>query len=185
MRVLFDAPPVLLVVDARGDRGDRAEPRYRMLEPIRRFAATAWPTPARSSCWGSATATTTWARWRPPSQTWWVLMGTAGGLGLRSEQDNLRAAMAFSRHQGDAEALARMVAALRWFWVTPGRWTQLAEAQGVVAGRRRPGRGASATPGGPDPQLPVPGLPVDRRGCRPRQLIMRDQRYTSGGFLGC
>src|SRR5262249_46968406 len=43
---------------------------------------------------------------------------------LRAEQDNLRAAMAWSRDQGEAEALARMVSALIWFWATPGRITE-------------------------------------------------------------
>jgi predicted ATPase/DNA-binding CsgD family transcriptional regulator len=38
---------------------------------------------------------------------------------LTAEQDNLRAALAWSRDHGDAEAMARMVAALVWFWAVP------------------------------------------------------------------
>jgi tetratricopeptide (TPR) repeat protein len=38
---------------------------------------------------------------------------------LTADQDNLRAALAWSRDHGDAEALARMVAALVWFWTVP------------------------------------------------------------------
>ena len=38
---------------------------------------------------------------------------------LTAEQDNLRAALAWSRDHGDAEAMARMVAALVWFWTVP------------------------------------------------------------------
>jgi predicted ATPase/DNA-binding CsgD family transcriptional regulator len=40
---------------------------------------------------------------------------------LRLERDNLRAALAWSRDRGDAEALARLVAALLAFWAVPGR----------------------------------------------------------------
>ncbi len=38
---------------------------------------------------------------------------------LTAEQDNLRAALAWSQDHGDAEAMARMVAALVWFWAVP------------------------------------------------------------------
>ncbi len=39
--------------------------------------------------------------------------------------DNLRAALAWSRDQGDAEPLASMVTTLMWFWAWPGRVREL------------------------------------------------------------
>jgi predicted ATPase/DNA-binding CsgD family transcriptional regulator len=119
----------LLMVEDRGDRAAGAEPRYRLLEPIRRFAA--------DHLADAAEAKRLWARHRdhylrlaeaaepnlvgPDGERWRAR--------LRTEQDNLRAAMAFSRDHGDTEALARMVVAVGWFWVTPGRWAQLTEWQ--------------------------------------------------------
>jgi predicted ATPase/DNA-binding CsgD family transcriptional regulator len=116
----------LLVVD---DPGDGAEPRYRLLATIREFAAE------RLADAGEADKLRTRHRDHyldlveaaepnlvgPDGERWRAR--------LRVEQDNLRAAMAFSRDHGDAEALARMVAALRWFWVTPGRLIESTEWQ--------------------------------------------------------
>ena len=64
---------------------------------------------------------------------------------LRTEQDNLRAAMAWSHDQGDGESLTRMVSALIWFWATPGRITEFAiwvDAAYDRVGELRPGMAA-------------------------------------------
>src|SRR5262249_43399618 len=43
---------------------------------------------------------------------------------VRGEQDNLRAAMAWSRDQGEAEALVGMVVALALYWGINGRYSE-------------------------------------------------------------
>src|SRR5712692_8543515 len=62
---------------------------------------------------------------------------------LTAEQDNLRAALAWSQDHGDSETLARMVAALTLFWVVPAprltdlrRWLDAAaDRVGVLSPR--------------------------------------------------
>ena len=106
----------LVVVEVRSEL---AEPRYRMLETVRAFAAQrlveagevdlvrtrhrdhylALAEAAEPELLGSNED-----RWRAH---------------LTAEQDNLRAALVWSRDHGEAEALARMVAALFGFWAIP------------------------------------------------------------------
>ncbi len=52
-----------------------------------------------------------------PEQSYWMAR-------LGDEQDNLRAALAWSRDQGETDALASMSVALLGFWVMPGRMTE-------------------------------------------------------------
>src|SRR6266568_1078970 len=99
---------LLLVQDDQG----RGGPRYRMLEPIRQFAAKRLAEAGEVGTIGTRhcdhylrLAETAAPLLRGPDEDRWRAR-------LRTEQDNLRASMAWSRDQGDPEALARMVSAL-------------------------------------------------------------------------
>jgi len=111
---------LLLLQDDPGQGG----PRYRMLEPIRQFAAKRLAEAGEVETIGTRhcdhylrLAETAAPLLRGPDEDRWRAR-------LRTEQDNLRAAMAWSRDQGEAEALARMVSALILFWAAPGRITE-------------------------------------------------------------
>src|SRR5262249_32718996 len=112
---------LLLVQDDQGQDG----PRYRMLEPIRQFAAR------RLAGAGETEEIRTRHRdhyLRLAEMAEPLLMGPEEDrwrARLRAEQDNLRVAMAWSRDQGQAEALVRMVSALILFWAAPWRLTEL------------------------------------------------------------
>jgi len=99
-------------------------PRYRMLEPIRQFAAR------HLAEAGEVELIRTRHRdhyLRLAEAIQPLLLGPEEDrwrARLRTEQDNLRAAMAWSRDQGDGESLTRMVSALIWFWASPGRITE-------------------------------------------------------------
>ena len=106
------------------DRRDRAEPRYRMLETVREFAAEYLDEAAEVDLMrahhrdyylllAEAADPELWG----PEQGRWLAR-------LHTEQDNLRAALGWSRDRGEAEALARMVWALKDFWGIPGRWLE-------------------------------------------------------------
>jgi predicted ATPase/DNA-binding CsgD family transcriptional regulator len=94
-------------------------PRYRMLETIREFAAQRLAEAvevdlirARHRDHYLALAEAAEPELLGPDEDRWRARLTA-------EQDNLRAALAWSRDQGEAEALARMVTALVGFWAIP------------------------------------------------------------------
>src|SRR5713226_1093316 len=105
-------------------RSDLAEPRYRRLETIREFAAQ------RLAEAGEVDLVRTRHRdhylrlaeaaepllYGPEHDRWQPR--------LTREMDNVRAALAWSRDQGDAESLARMVTALL-FWTRPGQIREL------------------------------------------------------------
>ena len=101
-------------------------PRYRMLEPIRQYAAR------HLAQAGEVERIRTrhrdhYCRLAEAIQP--LLLGPEEDrwrARLRTEQDNLRAAMAWSRDQGDGVSLTRMVSALIWFWASPGRITEFA-----------------------------------------------------------
>jgi len=111
----------LVVVEVRSDL---AEPRYRMLETIREFAAQ------RLAEAGEVDLVRTRHRdhylrlaeaaepllYGPEHDRWQPR--------LTREMDNVRAALAWSRDRGDAESLARMVTALL-FWTRPGQIREL------------------------------------------------------------
>ena len=129
----------LIMVD---DLSDGTEPRYRMAETIREFAAERLAEAAevdlvhgRHRDHYLALAETAEPKLLSPEEDRWRSR-------LGREQDNLRAALAWSRDQGDVEALARMVAALYALWVIPGRITEFriwAEAAVERAGDLTPG----------------------------------------------
>jgi len=105
----------LLVVDYVS----QGSPRYRMLETIREFAGQRLPESgevdlihARHRDHYLALAEAGEPELLGPDEDRWRARLTA-------EQDNLRAALAWSRDQGEAEALARMVTALVGFWAVP------------------------------------------------------------------
>ena len=105
-------------------RSDQPEPRYRMLETVREFAAEHLDEAEEVELLRTrhrdhylALAETLEPLLLGPEEDRWRAR-------LRVELDNLRAALAWSRDQGEAEALARMLSALAWFWVTPGRITE-------------------------------------------------------------
>jgi predicted ATPase/DNA-binding CsgD family transcriptional regulator len=100
---------------------DQAGARYRMLETVREFAAEHLDeagevelTHTRHRDHYLGLAETAEPKLVGPDEDVWRAR-------LRTEHDNLRAAMAWSRDHGDAQALARMVVALGWFLETP-RW---------------------------------------------------------------
>ncbi len=108
----------LLVVQ---DDEHQGGPRYRMLEPVRQFAAMLMA--------GAGEDELVRSRHRDhylqliesleplltgPDEYRWRAR-------LHPERDNIRAALAWSRDQGDPEVLARMVAAIMPFWMIPGR----------------------------------------------------------------
>ncbi len=111
----------LIIVEGRGGQ---VEPRYRMLETVRQFAAEHLDEAdevesirARHRDQYLRLAETAAPELFGPEQGRWYAR-------LRSEQDNLRAALAWSQGQGEAEALARMVVALAQFWVGQGRFIE-------------------------------------------------------------
>jgi len=105
----------LLLVEA-----NEAPSRYRMLETIREFAAERLAKAGEVDLirtrhrdhylWLAETAEPNLVG---PDQNRWRAR-------LFAEQDNLRTALAWSREQGEAETLARMVAALSMFWLNAG-----------------------------------------------------------------
>jgi predicted ATPase/DNA-binding CsgD family transcriptional regulator len=112
----------LVVVEVRSDL---AEPRYRMLETIREFAA------GRLATAGEVELIRTRHRdhyLRLAETVEPLLLGPEEyrwRARLTREMDNMRAALAWSRDQGDAESLARMVMALSWVLARPGRVREL------------------------------------------------------------
>jgi predicted ATPase/DNA-binding CsgD family transcriptional regulator len=108
-----------LIIIERGS--DHAAPRYRMLETVRQFAAQHLDEADEEGLMRGrhrdhylALAETAEHLLGPDEDSWRAR--------LDREQDNLRTALTWSRDQGDAQLLARMVAALYWFWAIPGRF---------------------------------------------------------------
>ncbi len=103
------------------DRRDDSEPRYRMLETVREFAADRLAEAGEVELLRTrhrdhylTLAEIAEPQLLGPDEFQWRAR-------LRSELDNFRTALAWSRDQGEAEALARIVKALIWLWATPGR----------------------------------------------------------------
>lgn len=111
----------LIIVERRSGE---AEARYRMLETVRRFAAEHLDEAEEVQLMrtGHRDHYLELAEKAAPQ-----LFGPEQArmyARLRTEQDNLRAALAWSRDQGEAEALARMVVALAQFWAGRGRFLE-------------------------------------------------------------
>ncbi len=106
-------------------RSDQEEPRYKMLETVREFAAEHLDEAGEVELIRTrhrdhylALVETAEPQLLGPDEDRWRAR-------LRTEHDNLRAAMGWSRHRGEAELLARMVAALGSFLATPRWMTEL------------------------------------------------------------
>jgi predicted ATPase/DNA-binding CsgD family transcriptional regulator len=112
----------LLELDLRGAGPDTAEPRYRMLETIREFAAEELASRGeieavreRHAAYYAALADDL-GRPREDGRD------AAAALERRSiEQDNLRAALAWAAERGESEVGARIVAGMWRFWRMLGR----------------------------------------------------------------
>ncbi len=122
----------LIAVD---DRGEQAEPRYRMLETIREYAAERLAEAGETDLVRDrhrdhylALAETAEPDLFGPEQAHWHAR-------LRRDQDNLRTALAWSRDQGNAVAVARMAVALNQFWAGRGRWNELQQWVDIAADR--------------------------------------------------
>lgn len=119
------------------DRGGQAEPRYRMLETVRKFAAEHLDeadevellrTRHRDHYLRLSEAAE--PQVLGPEDVRW-------GARLHLEQDNLRAALAWSRDCGEAEALARMVVALAASWTMRAAYAEAETWLDPAASRAR------------------------------------------------
>jgi len=129
LTALADRSLVMVLRSARG------EPRYRLLETVRQFASEHLAEAGEVEMIRNRHRDyyTEFAEKAEPGLTssddarWQAL--------LMREQENLRAAMAWSRDRHEAEALARLVVALGMLWILDGhlvemqRWLPLAAAQ--------------------------------------------------------
>jgi predicted ATPase/DNA-binding SARP family transcriptional activator len=111
----------LLVVVEPTDPDDGAQPRYRMLETIREFAAERLSERGESAARRAVhakyfldLAETAEPKLRGADQLPWVNRLTA-------ERDNLHAALRFASETSDADTAIRLVAALGWYWILTGR----------------------------------------------------------------
>jgi predicted ATPase/DNA-binding CsgD family transcriptional regulator len=112
----------LIVIESYGGE---AEPRYRLLETVRQFAAEhldeAEETEVlriRHRDYYTEVAEKAEPGLTSPHDARWQAL-------LLSEQENLRAAMAWSRDRGEAEALARLVVPLGMLWTLSGQMVEL------------------------------------------------------------
>src|SRR5262249_19988436 len=116
-------------------RRDQAEPRYRMLETVREFAAEHLDeanevevirTRHRDHYLRLAETATA----NPPGLDFDYWVG-----GLFAEHDNMRAALQWSRDRGEAEELARLTMALVVFWLARGRYAETEMWLGAASDR--------------------------------------------------
>jgi predicted ATPase/DNA-binding CsgD family transcriptional regulator len=106
------------------DRGGPAGPRYRMLETVRQFAAEHLDEAAETDLirarhrdhFLSLAELAVPELSGPEQDRWYARLG--------DEQDNMRAALVWSRDRGEAELLARMVFVLVQFWALRGRFIE-------------------------------------------------------------
>jgi predicted ATPase/DNA-binding CsgD family transcriptional regulator len=111
----------LLIVQ---DDEHQGGPRYRMLEPLRQFAARHLADAGEEDLVRSRHRD----HYLQLIESLEPMLTGPDEYGWRArvhpERDNLRAGLAWCRDQGDAEMLARMVAALLPFWMVPGRMAE-------------------------------------------------------------
>jgi predicted ATPase/DNA-binding SARP family transcriptional activator len=116
----------LLVVVEPADRSGAAQPRYRMLETIREFAAERLAERDETAQLRAAHARyflelveTAEPRLRTGEQLVWLDR-------LTLERDNLLAALRFAAETADADTAIRLGAALAWYWTLLGRHDEAA-----------------------------------------------------------
>jgi len=119
LAALADRSLVLVV------RANKDEPRYRLLETVRQFAAEHLDEAEevelmryRHRDYYTAMAERAEPGLTSPDDARWQAL-------LLTEQENLRAAMAWSRDRGEPEALARLVAPLGMLWTLSNRAAEL------------------------------------------------------------
>ncbi|HKA51862.1 MAG TPA: LuxR C-terminal-related transcriptional regulator [Candidatus Dormibacteraeota bacterium] len=107
------------------ERSGLSEPRYRMLETIREFAAARLTEAGeeemvheRHRDYYTELAEIAEPGLTSPDDARWQAL-------LATEQENLRSAMAWSRDRGDSEALARLIAPLGMLWTLTNRMVEL------------------------------------------------------------
>jgi DNA-binding CsgD family transcriptional regulator len=112
----------LIIVESRSGQ---AEARYRLLETVRQFAAEHLDEAeevelmrTRHRDYYTEMAEKAEPGLTTPDDARWQSL-------LLTDQENLRAAMAWSRERGDAEALARLVAPLGMLWTLSNRAVEL------------------------------------------------------------
>jgi predicted ATPase/DNA-binding SARP family transcriptional activator len=111
----------LLVVVEPTDRDDGTQPRYRMLETIREFAAEQLSEREETAVLRAAharyfldLAETAEPKLRSADQLPWLDR-------LTVERDNLYAALRFAGETSNADTAVRLGAALSWYWILSGR----------------------------------------------------------------
>ena len=118
------------------ERSGQSEPRYRMLETIREFAAARLAEAGevelahnRHRDYYSELAEIAEPGLTSPDDARWQAL-------LATEQENLRSAMAWSRDRDEPEALARLVAPLVWGWVLTNRFVEMQRWLPAATARR-------------------------------------------------
>ena len=124
-------------------RADQVSLRYRMLAPVREFAAEHLDEAGEVELVRSRHRD----HYQAMAESGFQLVGDEKSQWLdcmRTEQDNVRAAMAWSRDRGEAEALIRMLVPLTQAWGGRARWIEVrmwlaaaAEQAGEVSPRWR------------------------------------------------
>jgi predicted ATPase/DNA-binding CsgD family transcriptional regulator len=121
----------LIIVESRSG----AETRYRLLETVRQFAAEHLDEAeevelmrTRHRDYYTEMAEKAEPGLTSPDDARWQAL-------LLTDQENLRAAMAWSRDRGDAEALARLVAPLGMLWTLTNRLVELTRWMEAVTPR--------------------------------------------------
>src|SRR5262249_22731578 len=115
-------------------RSDQAEPRYRMLETVREFAAEYLEEAnevelIRTRHRDHYLRLAETAEANPPGLDFDYWVGR-----LFAEHDNLRAALHWSRCRADAQELARLTVALVPFWLARGRYAECEMWLGAASG---------------------------------------------------
>jgi predicted ATPase/DNA-binding SARP family transcriptional activator len=103
-----------------------APPRYRMLDTIRAYAATALDEAGESGRFRRAHAGYFLARAEAADPELRGSGQLAHLAWLRGEPDNLRAALRYAVGSADAETAVRLVAALGWYWTMSGNHAEAA-----------------------------------------------------------
>jgi predicted ATPase/DNA-binding CsgD family transcriptional regulator len=117
-------------------RSDRAEPRYRMLETVREFAAEHLDEAEEVEL----IRTRHRDHYLAVAESGFYLLGSEKSRWLdrlRGEQDNLRASMAWSRDRGEVDALVGMLVPVTQAWGGRARWIEAQMWLDVAADRAR------------------------------------------------
>jgi len=123
------------------------EPRFRMLEMIREYAQERLEALGEMTSMRCRHAEYFLAVARQADADQWGPQQSRWRRQLNRDLDNLRAALAWSRDNGEAELALQLGGALMWFWHDAGRWTEACawlESALAVAGPAHRTRGRVA-----------------------------------------